>query len=224
MATGGLGLHDGLRSSGRLPTLARAEGMSWLELLTLVLIGAGAAALSLSLRDFGLRIPGHAILRSIFPMALGLAIVPRRFGGSVMGGSALMTGLLLQATGFGRTGAGALASLFLTGPLLDLALRGARSGWRLYLGFVLAGLSSNLIAFAVQASTRLMGSGGGGGGGGRGGGMGAGMGLGGRGDPDWWILASISFPLCGLVAGFVSALVWFHFRGRTQRAANEPRP
>jgi hypothetical protein len=179
MATGALGLHDGLYSSGRVPTLARTDPVSWVELLTLVLMGAGTAALSLSLPDFHLRIPGHAILSAVFPMALGLALVPRRLGGCVMGGSALVTGLLLQTTGLGRPGVGALTSLGLTGPLLDLALWGAPSGWRLYLGFVLAGLGSNLIAFAVRASARLMGVGGGGGmglGGGRGLGGGGGMG------------------------------------------------
>jgi hypothetical protein len=226
MATGALGLHEGLNSSGRVPTLVRKDLVSWVELLTLVLIGAGAAVLSLSLSDSHLHIPGHAILRAVFPMALGLALVPRRLGGCVMGGSALATGLLLQGTGLGRTGVGALTSLCLTGPLLDLALWGARGGWRLYLGFVLAGLSSNLIAFAFRASARLMGvGGGGGGGGGMGGGRGGGggMGTGGGGDPNWWMNASIFYPLCGLAAGLVSALVWFHFRRRTPDAIKEPR-
>jgi hypothetical protein len=230
MATGALGVHDGLRSSGRVPTLARADVVSWVELLTLVLMGAGTAALSLSLPDFHLRIPGNAILRAVFPMALGLALVPRRLGGCVMGGSALVTGLVLQSTGIGRTGVGAVTSLCLTGPLLDLALWGARSGWRLYLGFVLAGLSSNLIAFAVRAGARLMGvggsggGGGGGGGGGMGGGGGGGMGMGGGAGPDWWINASISYPLCGLAAGLVSAAVWFHFRRRKPATNKEAVP
>jgi hypothetical protein len=199
-------MHEGLRAAGRVPALSGAAPISLVEFLTLLLIGAGAAALSIAMADFNLRIPGHAILRAVFPMALGLALVPRQLGGCVMGGSALVTGLLLQGTGVGRTGVGALTSLCLTGPLLDLALWGARSGWRLYLGFVLAGLGSNLVAFAVRAGARLMGLDGGGGG------------------ATWWYTASISYPLCGLAAGLFSALVWFHFRRRTKPPAAEPPP
>ena len=37
----------------------------------------------------GLRVPGHAILKCVFPLALGFALVPRGFAGSVMGSAAL---------------------------------------------------------------------------------------------------------------------------------------
>src|SRR5262249_48252713 len=166
MSIGVLRVHEGLYVAGRIPSLARADRtVSIAELLALILMGASATVIS-ALGEFQLRIPGHAILRSVFPMALGLAMVPRRMGGCVMGGSALLTGMLIPLAGSRAMGPGALASLSLTGPLLDLALWSAASGWRLYLGFVVAGLGSNLIAFSVRGGARLLGLGGGGGRGG----------------------------------------------------------
>src|SRR5690349_15541592 len=134
MPLGVLRIHEGLFASGRLPSLARADrAASIAEIATLLLVGASAAVIS-ALGELNLRIPGHAILRAVFPMALGLAIVPRHLGGCVMGASAFLTGMLLPFAGGRATGPGALASLSLTGPLLDLALWGAASGWRLYAG------------------------------------------------------------------------------------------
>src|SRR5262249_44745800 len=143
-----LALHRGLFASGRVPAVASPDRpASALEVALLVGLGA-AAALATTLLDFSLRIPGHAILRSVFPMALGMALVPRRLAGTVMGASALATALVVGAARGGGPGAGALTSLCLTGPLLDLVLWGADRGWRLYLGFVLAGLGSNLVSLA----------------------------------------------------------------------------
>lgn len=73
-------------------------------------------------------------------MALGLSLAPRRMGGMVMGSAALCSVLVTKAGGLGTIGVGALTSLALTGPLLDAALWRARSGWRLYLAFAIAGL------------------------------------------------------------------------------------
>jgi hypothetical protein len=157
-----------------------------------VLLAAGVVAgLTAAAPDFHLRIPGHAILRSIFPMALGMALVPRRLGGVVMACSALGTAFLLNGFGVAGLGAGAITSLSLTGPLLDAAVWRARAGWRLYLCFVVAGLASNLVALLVRA--------------------GAG---GGRPAEFWWQQAVITYPLCGIVAGLVSAAVWFQLRER----------
>src|SRR5215470_5155154 len=136
MFAAALRVHDGLRTAGRVPALARpGRALSVAEVAILLLIGAAAAVATATL-DFSLRIPGHAIIRSVFPMALGLALVPRRLAGSLMAASAAATTLALRAGGHG-VGAGAVTSLCLTGPFLDLALLGARQGWRLYLGFLL---------------------------------------------------------------------------------------
>ncbi|HYW80700.1 MAG TPA: hypothetical protein VE890_14060, partial [Thermoguttaceae bacterium] len=130
-----LSIHPGLAGNSRLPGLAW-EGQWSRATATAVLLGAGVcAALSTVFLDAGLRIPGHAILRAVFPMALGLSLAPRRMGGMVMGSAALGSVLLIKAGGAGGVGVGALTSLALTGPLLDVALWRARSGWRLYLAF-----------------------------------------------------------------------------------------
>jgi hypothetical protein len=204
MFAGVLRVHDGLLTSSRLPSLSRpGRSVATVEVAVLVFLGAAAAAAT-ALPDLRLGIPGHAILRSVFPMALGLALVPRRLAGSVMGVSAVATSLLFRAGGLSG-GPGALTSLYLTGPLLDLALVGAGRPWRLYLGLLLAGLGSNLVALFVRGGFKTFT-----------------LGHGGRrGAEAWWHQAAITYPLCGALAGLVSALVWFHLRGRHRDAKEE---
>jgi hypothetical protein len=108
----------------------------------------------------------------------------------------------LRAWGLSRGGSGAWTSLALTGPFLDLAARRARPGWRLYLGFSLAGLVSNLVALGVRASTKALGW----------------EHAGKRQLPEWWPEAIGTYAACGLVAGLLSALLWFHL------AAARPEP
>src|SRR5262245_53650911 len=79
-----------------------------------------------------------------------MTLVPRQGAGSCLGLGALATALTLRGLGQAHMGVGAVTSLVATGPLLDLALLGARSGWRLYLGFVAAGVASNLAALLVR--------------------------------------------------------------------------
>jgi hypothetical protein len=89
-----------------------------------------------------------------------------------------------------------MTSLCMTGPCLDLALWGADRGWRLYLGFGLAGLLSNLIAFGVQAASKLSGLSQGGG----------------RRFAEWWPQALGTYAACGVLAGVISAAIWFRLR------------
>ncbi len=80
-----LSVHPGLAGNSRVLPLVR-EGQSSQIAAMAVLLGAGVtAALATVFLDFSLRIPGHAILRVVFPMALGLSLAPRRMGGMVMG-------------------------------------------------------------------------------------------------------------------------------------------
>ncbi len=204
MLAGILRVHDGLYASSRLPSLAHpGERLSIREMAALLALGV-TAAVAASLPDFHWRIPGHAILRSVFPMALGLALVPRRGGGVIMGAGALVTILGSRAAGFSALGAGALTSLCLAGPCMDLALLRARRGWQLYLGLVLAGLAANLAAFFARGSLRLMGGGG--------------WPLG-----EWWTQAVFTYPACGVLAGLLSAAVWFQLRrSRATESAAEP--
>jgi len=201
-----LSVHPGLAGNSRLPVVAQ-PGQRLHAAEILLLLGAGlAATLATAFFELGLRIPGHAIIRAVFPMSLGLALAPRRMGGMVMGTSALGSALVLGAGGFAAIGAGAMTSLALTGPLLDLALWRAKRGWRLYLGFATAGLASNLAALSVRAGTKLFG-----------------LGHGGAQPFAEWLPQAIgTYALCGLLAGLISALVWFQLVG-TRSGAQERR-
>lgn len=195
-----LEVHPGLQSGGRLPVLTREhDAIRSAEWAVWILMGVAAACAS-ALPDWNLRIPGHAILRSMFPMALGLSLAPRRGAGGVMGVIACATALTLRFSGRAEVGFGAMTSLSLTGPLLDVALWKARAGWRLYAGIIAAGLASNLIAMGIKVTEKLLLSGGGGGGK--------------RSFGAWLAQAAWTYPLCGVLAGLLSAAVWFRWRAR----------
>jgi hypothetical protein len=82
--------------------------------------------------------------------------------------------------------------------MIDLALVGARAGWRLYLRLVLAGVAANLLALASRAAAKLVG-----------------LDLAGtRPFDSWWLQASVTYTLSGVVAGLVGALCWFHLKER----------
>lgn len=200
-----LRIHDRLRTASRLPVLSRPEGKITAAELAVLLATGVVAALAAAGPDLHLRIPGHAILRSVFPMALGMALVPRRGGGVIMGGSALATALALRFSGAAGMGAGALTSLSVTGPLLDLALWRMRGGWQLYLGFILAGLGSNLIALLARGGFKL---------------FVAAEAAGGQAIEVWWRSAMVTYPLCGIIAGLLSAAVWFQLRDQASPAGS----
>lgn len=188
-----------------------AKNVHAAELLVLVFAGVTAAVAStfLDFRSLGLhlRIPGHAIIRAVFPMAFGLAIAPRRGAGSVMGVSAVASVLLFRVGGVGTVGLGALTSLALTGPLLDAALWRAKRGWRIYLAFATAGLLSNLAALTVRGGVKLAGLDHA---------MGRPVGV-------WWMHAVPTYVICGVVAGLFSAFVWFQL-SNTRRGAGPESP
>jgi hypothetical protein len=195
-------VHDGLVAAGRLPSLSRARRISAVELLLLLLCGATAAA-TVGFVKLGLRIPGHSIVLSVFPMAFGLSLAPRRLAGSVMSAGAFGTAALLSGAGAANYGSGAFTSLCLIGPMMDLALSGARSGWRLYLGLVLSGVGANLLALASRAGAKLVG-----------------MDLAGaRPFDSWWLQAVVTYSVSGVVAGLVGAFCWFQLStGRGEQA------
>ncbi len=193
----GLPRHDALQQATRLPWLGQAEAaLPILEFAALLLFGAMAASASV-LWDWSLRIPGHAILRAVFPMAMGLAFVPRRGAGTVMGLGAVLSLFWMKLGGQATPGWGASTSLLLTGPMMDLALWSAKPGWRIYISFALAGFATNFVAFAIRALTKYAG----------------GPGGGGRSFAGWWPEAVFTYAICGVVAGVISAAVWFHAAG-----------
>jgi hypothetical protein len=185
-----------LKRASRLNLLPTSvERISMLEIATLAFFGA-AAALAVFAIHLSFRVPGHAILRAVFPLAAGLAVVPRRGAGLVMIISAALTAALLHGGGVGEIQPAALVSLLALGPMLDLAMLGEPLGWRLYARFIAAGIAANLVAFATRASLTALG----------------------YETPGshqmerlGWIVP-FSFLLCGAAAGLVSAIAWFRLR------------
>ena len=97
----------------------------------------------------------------------------------------------------GDFGSGSFVSLCLLGPLMDVALRGARHGWRVYAALVFAGTATNLMALGSRASFKLLG-----------------LDAGGRPFDSWWLQAIGTYTASGIVAGLLGALCWFHFNDR----------
>ena len=208
MAAQTLSINPTLAGSSRLPHLAiDADRLRTVELLLLATAGV-AATLATAFIELKLRLPGHSILRAVLPMAFGLAAAPRRMGGLVMGSSALGSACLLNVGGFAAIGPGAMTSLVLTGPLLDAALWRARAGWRLYLAFALAGLGSNVAALAARTGAKLIGIG----------------------KPtarplfEWLPQAVATYAVCGLIAGLISAAIWFQLSSKQNPPGAESSP
>ncbi len=203
-----LPLHPGLFATTRLRQMTSdsiaAPVADWMLLISFGAIAAFASACL----DLGIRqVPGHAILRVVFPIALGLALVPRRGAGTVMSGSALLTAALLHVSRIQSEGLGlgALTSLFATGPLLDITLRRANGGWKQYAGFAVAGLASNLIALLTRGTAKAIGF----------------EQPGRRPLSEWLAQASITYVLCGLAAGLISGAILFYARKSADKSSRE---
>lgn len=184
-----------LRVASRLPTLSREARISIAEITLLLACGA-FAALAIGLLQLQIRVPGHAILRAVLPMAMGFALVPRRSAGMVMSVGAGLTAAAMSAGLVGRFPPAAMLGVLALGPVLDLALAGHPQGWRLYARFAAAGALANLLAFLVRFATAQLGW--------------EFQGI--RQFTDFWLTALPSFVLCGAIAGLVSAAVWFRLR------------
>ncbi len=195
-------VHDGLASARRISMVRFHEHVSAVEMLLLLLCGAAAAAATGFIR-LGLRIPGHAIILAVIPMALGYALTPRRLAGLVMSAGAFGTATAFSLAGLTRYGTGAIISLSVTGLVMDLALARARNGWRLYLGMILAGTGANLLALTSRGASKLLGLD-----------FGGGM----RPFADWWSQAAVTYTLSGAVAGLIGALCCFRLlNGRSKQ-------
>jgi hypothetical protein len=193
-------VHDGLVGAARLPSLARTRRRISAAELMLLLGAGGIAAAAIGLIKLGLGIPGHAIVLAALPMSLGMSLAPRHLAGSVMSAGALGTASVLAIAGVANYGSGAFVSLSLIGPMMDVALRGVRSGgWRLYAAFVISGVATNLLALASRAGAKVLG-----------------LDAGGRPFDSWWLQASMTYTVSGVVAGLLGALCWFQFRERTR--------
>ena len=184
-----LAVHEGLGVWGRLPPIGRTGGrISAVQIATLVAVGIAMAAVSVFMPR-GLQLPGHNIICVIFPMALGLAAVPRKGAASVMGLSGLAGAVMLSGVGPRGIGVGAVTGLVLIGLLLDLALLGARSGRSIYWRLAMAGLAANTVAMLARGGAKML--------------------EGSHTLTLWLPKALVSYPLCGILAGLISAAVWF---------------
>jgi hypothetical protein len=201
-----LALHRGLRAQSRFRQLT-AERLRVSDIVILVTAGVFAGAATTWL-DFNLRIPGHAILRTVIPLAIGLAMVPRRGSGVVMSCSAALSVLFFRSMGASGGGTGALTSLLLAGPLLDFASHWAMRGWQIYLSFAVAGLTCNLAAYSVRWGTKA-------------GLEGKGLG-GGRALHEWQVPAALSYAVCGLLAGLIAAALCFRASDRSKIQDSPP--
>ncbi len=167
------------------------------------------AAFAVGLLHPALRVPGHAILRGALPMAMGLALVPRRSAGIIMAVGAGATSLAMSAAHIGVFPATSMLGVLALGPVLDLALLGQSAGWKLYLRFAAGGAVANLVAFVLRTAGLQLGiESGGHGGGGGGNGMGGGAGQ----LTNYGSTALVSFLICGALAGLVSGAAWFRAR------------
>jgi hypothetical protein len=192
-------VHDGLVSAARFPSLVRAGSrISAAELLLLLTCGAAAAA-AVAYVKLSLRIPGHSIVLAALPMVLGLSLAPRRLAGSLMSAGAIGTAWLLSAVGGASFGSGSSVSLLLIGPMMDVAVRHARGGWRVYAALVLSGVMTNLLALGSRAAFKI---------------LGLDVAAGARPFDSWWLQASVTYTLSGVIAGLLGALCWFHLNDR----------
>lgn len=190
------GIHDGLAAAGRFPSLARIRvRITTSEIIMLLLFGVASAAAVGFIRT-GLRFPGNSIILAMLPMVLGFATAPRRSAGFIMGAGAFGSATMFGMLGLAHYGAGAFVSLCLLGPVMDLALRKAKSGPWLYVAFGFAGVCTNLLALGSRGSAKLLGL------------DIAGM----RPFGTWYIQASMTYSLCGAVAGLIAAFCFFQFR------------
>jgi len=182
-----------LQKSSRLPAISGAARISASELACLLACGA-MAALAIGLLHLSLRMPGHAILRGVLPMAMGLALVPRRSAGTIMAIGAGVTATAMSAGQIGSFPPTAMLSVLALGPVMDIALLGRPSGWQLYARLIIAGVVANLLAYALKAA-----------------GVQLGIEMDGGGQLMSFGLPIIlaSYVLCGALAGFIGAAAWF---------------
>ncbi len=189
-------VRGGVLAAARFPSLARLGRRITVAELTLLLLSGAAAACAIGYVRLGLRIPGHAIVLAVLPMAFGLALAPRRMAGSIMSAGALGTAALLTSFAGARYGGGSFVSLCLIGPAMDVALAGTRRGWRLYLGLAASGVAANFCALVSRTGGKLLG-----------------FDLPGtRPFGDWWMQALLTYTLSGAIAGLLGAIAWFHFK------------
>ena len=201
-----LTVHDQLFRSSRIALPTASPAASLTRDLTIYLLSGFLAAACVHFLDVSLKIPGHAILRSLIPVMIGLSLAPRHLGGCLIGMSALGSTALFRIAHVDPVGFGAMTSMTLIGPMLDMALWQARSGRSVIVRSAAAGIMTNLAAFAIRGSTKW--------------GLIDTWTL--RPVSQWWSLSPWSYILCGLVAGLIGGLYCFRWSNRHAERPQEP--
>lgn len=174
----------------------------------LFLLGLGLlAGLVRCYADLRLGVPGHSIVLIMLPVAVGVAATRRRGAGTVTSASALATVAAVSCFPVKVSiGLGAVVSLFAAGPALDIWLSVLRRRRSVYTACVLAGVSANLVALCAKIGVRT---------------VGLYPGIQAAAFFDLWIhRATITYPLCGAVAGLLAAAVCFTMRDEMGEAAD----
>lgn len=206
----------GWRSETRLSARSRAATLTVAcdnraaIVQVLLLLGLGLlTGLVRCFVDLSLGVPGHSIVLIMVPVAFGVAATRRRGAGTVTSASALAT---VAAVGClpvrVSMGVGAIVSLFAAGPALDIWLSTLHRR-HVYTACVAAGVSANLVALCAKIGLRT-----------------AGLypGIQAAAFFDLWLhRATITYPLCGAVAGLLAAAVCFSMRDRTDQAPDAAR-
>jgi hypothetical protein len=187
-----------LRHRSRVPAISRKASISAVEIGCLLTCGV-LAGLAVGVLHLSLRVPGHAILRGALPMVVGYALVPRRSAGAVMALGVAAISWTCSALHIGSFPISAVLSVLALGPILDLALMGQPTGWRLYARFAIAGVVSNWLALAVKLAGVQ---------------FGFALAGGGEGGARYGIAAFlVSYTVCGALAGFLAGAACFRARG-----------
>ena len=163
---------------------------SSVSLAAQVCIGVVTAIVS-TYAKLPLGIAGHAIIMTVAPTVLGVAMFPRRFGGSTIAGAALLTGLALRFGDGAAVGPAALTAFAMTGVLVDVVLGRRWNGFALYAALVAAGLA-NVAAFGAHVGEAAV----------------LGVVTGGKS----WLVQVASYAACGAAAGALSAALAFQLR------------
>ncbi len=175
-------------SNERVSLRSTASAWSAREIGLLVASGI-VATLAMAMIHLNLRVPGHAILKPLLPISLGLAFVPRRVGGCIAGLAAAVTAAMMLLGGWGEIHASSLTSLILLGPALDRAARGNHTRAALVGRSAVAGLFANMAALGVKLVAAPLGWESGGG----------------RGFAALWPFGILTFAACGILAGALGA-------------------
>lgn len=184
-----------IESRSRFKFLTGAQGLEYPYNLLLLICFGVIAGISVAHIKLSIGIPGHAIIKIMIPMALGLAIAPVKSAGSIMGISGLISAFIGQTLTEGPgTGTGAYTSLVCTGVLMDFTLYFANTGWKLYTGLMVSGLFANLIALYVRSGFKSF------------------LKINIFDFNTWFQTAAFTYPICGLLAGLLCAFLVFKFR------------